>query len=381
VHNNVTTPRTKPLRIAWDNSLTQRNQTGSGVYAARLLEQLSRSNDICLEVFGDRQGISRPQSRLGRALGFAGSLAWIQGRLPFLLRGQTFDVLHSPAFITPVKSPCPKVVTIHDIAYLLYPSHFSLAWMTYMKTLMPLSVRSAAAIICGSENSRQDIIRAYGVAPHKVRVVPYGIDQRRFHPGAVLNSQWAAGLGIRDGYLLHVGALAERKNIPALLRAIANLRSHGKWGSRQLVLAGPAPPGMTGASAIYEAIQQLDLASSVVVAGHVPDEHIPGLYTHASALIMPSLYEGFGFPVLEAMSSGTPVIASNTSSLPEVAGDAALLVPPLDEQALADAIADVLECSTAADELRSKGLQRARQFSWKRTADETVKVYRSIASS
>jgi glycosyltransferase involved in cell wall biosynthesis len=253
--------------------------------------------------------------------------------------------------------------------------------MTYMKTFMPLAVKSAAAIICGSEHSRQDIIQAYRLPPDKVRVVPYGIDQQRFHPGAVLDSHWASGLGIRDGYLLHVGALAERKNIPALLRAIANLRSQGKWGSRQLVLAGPAPPGMTGASAVYETIQQLGLASSVVLAGHVPDDHIPGLYTHASALIMPSLYEGFGFPVLEAMSSGTPVIASNTSSLPEVAGDAALLVPPLDERALADAIANVLASSTTADELRSKGLQRARQFSWERTANKTLEVYRSVASS
>ncbi len=381
MHNNVTTPRTKPLRIAWDNSLTQRNQTGSGVYAARLLEQLSKSNDIHLEVFGDTPEVSRPQSRVRRAVSFAGSLAWIQWRLPSLLRGRSFDLLHSPAFIAPVKSPCPKVVTIHDISYLRYPSHFSLGWMTYMKTFMPLAVKSAAAIICGSEHSRQDIIQAYRLPPDKVRVVPYGIDQQRFHPGAVLDSHWASGLGIRDGYLLHVGALAERKNIPALLRAIANLRSQGKWGSRQLVLAGPAPPGMTGASAVYETIQQLGLASSVVLAGHVPDDHIPGLYTHASALIMPSLYEGFGFPVLEAMSSGTPVIASNTSSLPEVAGDAALLVPPLDERALADAIANVLASSTTADELRSKGLQRARQFSWERTANKTLEVYRSVASS
>ncbi len=137
---------------------------------------------------------------------------------------------------------------------------------------------------------------------------------------------------------------------------------------------------MTGASAVYQTIQQLDLASSVVLAGHVPDEHVPGLYTHASALIMPSLYEGFGFPVLESMASGTPVITSNTSSLPEVAGDAALLVPPHDELALADAIANVMECRTTAAELRRKGLQRARQFSWERTANETLEVYRSIAN-
>ncbi|HXA85905.1 MAG TPA: glycosyltransferase family 1 protein, partial [Candidatus Dormibacteraeota bacterium] len=353
------------LKVAWDNCFARRNETGTGVYAARLLDQFIHRPDLSIGVF-DGPASMRSEKTMLRAVQTAEYLLWTHARLPAILRKGGFDLLHAPAFIAPIKSPCPLVITIHDVMYLLYPSHFSRWWVTYMKTVMPLVVRSAAAIICGSEHSKRDIVKAYGLPPDKIHTIPYGVEHQRFHPAATLDTAWTRALGIRDGYLLHVGALAERKNIPTLLRAIANLRSRGKWGTRQLVLAGSAAPGMTGAAAVYETIRQLDLASSVVLAGHVPDEHVPGLYAHASALIMPSLYEGFGFPVLESMSSGTPVITSNTSSLPEVAGDAALLVPPHDEQALADAIAEIIECRTTAEELRTKGLQRARQFSWER---------------
>ena len=369
------------LKVAWDNGFAQRNETGTGVYAARLLDQFVNRPDLSIEVFERRPASQRSEKSLLRAFHATGDLLWTHIRVPAILRKRSFDLLHAPAYLAPIAAPCPVVITIHDVTYLLYPAHSARWWVTYMKIVMPITVKSAAAIICGSEHSKRDIVKAYGLTSDKVRVVPYGVDHQRFHPGVTLDADWASGLGIRDGYLLHVGALVERKNIPAILRAIADLRSRGRWGSRQLVVAGSAVPGMKGADAIRETIQQLDLSASVVLAGYVPDVHIPGLYAHASALVMPSLYEGFGFPVLESMAAGTPVITSNTSSLPEVAGDAALLVPPEDERALADAIADVIECRATAAELRSRGLQRARQFSWERTADETLRVYRSIAGS
>jgi glycosyltransferase involved in cell wall biosynthesis len=177
-----------------------------------------------------------------------------------------------------------------------------------------------------------------------------------------------------------VGELSHRKNIPALLRAVAHLRSSGKWGTRQLVLAGTEAPGMLGADEIHTTIRQLKLSANVVLAGRVPDEHLPGLYAQASLLVMPSLYEGFGFPVLEAMAAGTPVVASNTSSLPEVAGTSAILVAPDDTLALAEAISSVLERPQCAAELKAKGLAWAQQFNWQRTAAETLEVYRRIVS-
>jgi glycosyltransferase involved in cell wall biosynthesis len=291
------------------------------------------------------------------------------------------DLLHAPAFVAPSRTPCPVVVTVHDITYLLYPSHFSRWWVTYMQMVMPPAMKSAAAIICGSEHSKRDIAKTYGIAPDKVHVVPYGVDHERFHPGVTLDSDWARSLGLRDGYLLHVGTLSYRKNIPTLLQAVARLRAQGKWGNRQLVLAGSESRGMKGATEVFETIQKLDLGNSVVIAGHVPDEHVPGLYARSSILVMPSWYEGFGFPVLESMAVGTPVVASDTSSLPEVAADAAIFFPPHDDYALAGAIEDVLENRLVAEELRRKGLKRAGEFSWQRTAKQTAAIYRSVAKA
>jgi glycosyltransferase involved in cell wall biosynthesis len=272
------------------------------------------------------------------------------------------------------------VITMHDITYLLYPAHFARWWIRYMESVAPVTVRSAAAIICGSENSKRDLVEAYKISSAKVHVVPYGVDHQRFRPGAALDPEWARQAGIREGYVLHVGELSHRKNIPALLRAVAHLRSAGKWGTRQLVLAGAEAPGMLGADEIHTTIRQLELSADVVLAGRVPDEHLPGLYAQASLLVMPSLYEGFGFPVLEAMAAGTPVVASNTSSLPEVAGTAAILVAPDDTMALAEAISSVLEWPQCAAELKAKGLAWAKQFNWQRTAQETIEVYRGIVS-
>lgn len=368
----------KPIRLAWDNSFARRNLTGTGVYAARLLEHLAQEPDLAVECFTGWPNTARGGGIVRRTFQAAGSLAWVHLDLPTRLWMRGFDVLHSPAFIAPLASPCPAVITIHDIAYLLYPSHFPNSWIRYMKSVVPATVRSAAAIICGSEHSKRDIVKAYSLPAGKVHVVPYGVDHQRFHPSAVLDCSWARQSGIREGYVLHVGELSQRKNVPVLLRAVAHLRGRGKWDDRQLVLAGTEVPGMAGGDEIHETIRQLDLSTSVVLAGRVPDENLPGLYAKASLLVMPSLYEGFGFPVLESMAAGTPVVASNIASLPEVAGDAAILVSPHDVEGLANAIADVLVNPSLAEELRSKGLSRAQQFNWQRTAAETVQVYRSV---
>jgi glycosyltransferase involved in cell wall biosynthesis len=342
-----------------------------------LLEHLVQRTDLQIGVFKGWPNSERPDGRVMRALHLAGKMAWTQILLP--LRLNSFDVLHSPAFIAPIASPCPKVITIHDVTYLLYPSYFNSPWLWYMKSVMPATVKSAAAIICGSEHSRQDIARAYSLAPERIHAIPYGVDHQRFSPAAPLDQQWARAIGIRGDYVLHVGEISHRKNIPTLLRAIAQLRSRGKWNEMQLVLAGPDNAGMPGADEVRKTIKELDLASSVVLAGHVPDDHLSGLYSQARLLVMPSFYEGFGFPVLESMAAGTPVVASNTSSLPEVAGEAAILVSPSDELGLAGAIADVLGSPVAAADLRARGLVRAQKFSWQRTAAATMTVYRAVA--
>jgi glycosyltransferase involved in cell wall biosynthesis len=371
----------RTLKVAWDNCLARRDKGGTGIYAARLLEQLTHRNDLEIEVLKGWPIDPRGGKLVSRALRATGDLFWTHAYLPLLLSRQHFDLLHAPAFIAPVRSPCPVVLMIHDITYLLYPSHFARWWVAYLKSVMPPAMRSAAAIICPSENSKRDLTRVYHVACDRVHVIPNGVDLERFHPGVSLDATWADPLGIRDGYILHVGALASRKNIPVLLRTFAKLRSRPDWGARQLVLAGSEISGLAGAAEIYKTIEQLELAGSVILPGHVPDQHLPGLYAHAGVLVMPSLYEGFGIPILESMAVGTPVVASNSSSLPEVADGAAILVPPHDEDALGNAILEVIQNRTIAKEFRDKGLARAQQFTWERTAIETMAVYRAVARS
>jgi glycosyltransferase involved in cell wall biosynthesis len=369
----------RTLRVAWDNCLARRDKAGTGTYAARLLEQFTKRPELRMDVLNGwhlaGKGFAAAATRT------AGDLLWTHACLPALVWNHGADLLHSPAFIAPIVAPCPIVITIHDVTYLLYPSHFASWWTTYLKIVMPPAVRSASAIICGSENSKRDIARSYGIAPSKVRVVPYGVDHERFHPRATLDQQWAQALGIRAGYVLHVGTFSYRKNIPTLLRAVALLRNKGKWGERQVVLAGAQNLSLKGAPEVLATVRQLDLSGSVVLTGHTPDEHVAGLYAHASMLVMPSLYEGFGFPVLEAMSAGTPVLCSNSSSLPEVAGDAGILFPPEDQQALATAMQDLIERPSLAEELRRKGVEQARQFSWQRNAEQTIAIYRDVAGS
>jgi len=261
----------------------------------------------------------------------------------------------------------------------LYPHHFGRAWRAYLASHLPSTLRSASAIICVSESTRRDLLNHYEITGRKIHVVYNGLDHSRFHPGAKLDRQWARSIGIRIPYLLHVGAFLERKNIPVLLRAIGQLRSAGKFNDLQLVLAGKEAPGLLGAQAIDETLHELQLQGTVVKAGHVPDDKLAGLYAGARMLAMPSSYEGFGFPVLEAMAVGTPVITSNVSSLPEIAADAAMLIPPEDDQALANAIDILLGDRDLQERSRTKGLLQAQKFSWKRAAEETIAVYRAVS--
>jgi glycosyltransferase involved in cell wall biosynthesis len=375
----------RSLRVAWDNSLTRRNPTGSGVYADRLIRELTTKSNLCLEVFQGWDPAQRKPGEFGSqgiaARGFRAlsGLAWSHAYFPRLLRKGKFDLLHSPAFLVPFRCPCPSVATIHDVSFLIFPDHFERRWRTYMNLAMPLVLRLVSAVICVSENTKQDLLRFYNVASSKVHVVYDGVDHAVFYPGARVDPRWAQAVGLRKDYILHVGTLSKRKNIPTLLRAIALLRAKGKFENQQLVLAGPELSVLVGGAEIHESIRNLGLDDVVLLLGYVPDDQMPGLHAQAKLLVMPSIYEGFGLPVLESMASGVPVIASNSSCLPEVGGNAVLLVPPHDEPAWAEAIADVLMKPNVAEELRQKGLARAQKFSWWRAGEETLAVYHAIA--
>jgi glycosyltransferase involved in cell wall biosynthesis len=368
------------LRVAWDNSMAGRDRAGTGRYSAGVTTELRKNTGLDLEVISGPQRNGSAPGSLVRGAQIARDLLWYHCCLPHSLGHTHFDVFHGPAFVLPLWCPCPSVVTVHDLTTRIFSEHFDSRWRVYVNTLMPRVLSMASAIICVSEHTKADLLRFYRLSPNKVHVIYNGVDHERFHPRGALLSESITGLGIREGYLLHVGTLSYRKNISVLLRAIAHLRSQGVWDNRQLVLAGGGHRGLKGFHEISDNIRDLQLENIVVQAGYVPDANLPGLYAHAAILVMPSLYEGFGFPVLESMAVGTPVIASNTSSLPEVSRDAAILFPPQDYQGLSAAIEEVLRNKRLAEELRWKGFARAAEFTWQRTAEQTVKVYRSVSA-
>jgi alpha-1,3-rhamnosyl/mannosyltransferase len=364
------------LRIAWDNTSAGKDQAGTGTYASNLLKHLRARLGLGFEVF---DGIERERENnvIKRQITTAKQLFWYHWHFPRSLRGK-FDLFHGPAFFVPFRTPCPSVTTVLDLTPILFPHHFTFIARVYFRLALPYALKHASAIFCISEHSRQDLLKAYKVDPAKVHTVYPGVEHERFHPQVRLDRTWAESAGIKNKYVLHVGTLFYRKNVPVLLRAVARLRDAGSWGDRQLVLGGAEIRLLRGAEDIHATIDRLRLQDIVVLTGRVPSEHLPGLYAGAEVLVMPSIYEGFGFPVVEAMACGTPVICSNVSSLPEVAGEAALTFDPQDDAALAEHLGRVLADDALHAEMRRKGLEHAGTFRWERAAEQTEAIYRQV---
>jgi len=287
------------------------------------------------------------------------------------------DLLHALAFVTPLLSPCPAVVTVYDLSFLLYPESFKRFKRFYLGTFTRLSARKARRIITISESTKRDVVRLLGVSPEKVEVVYCGIDDA-FHP---LAEDQAAALrskrGLPERFVLFVGTIEPRKNIGRLIEAYARLRSASSRGVK-LVIGGAK--GWLYED-VFARVEELGLEGQVMFPGYIPASELPLWYNAAELFVYPSLYEGFGLPPLEAMACGTPVITANTSSLPEVVGEAGLTVDPLDVEGLAEAMRRVLGNEALQQEMRERGLQRAKGFSWMKTAQETMQVYKRAMES
>lgn len=231
----------------------------------------------------------------------------------------------------------------------------------------------ASRVIADSVATRQDLIKRLGLAPGKIVVVPLGVDHARFQPSvpAEAAQNVETMLGIRPPYILSLGTVEPRKNLRTLLQAYAKLETNAP----PLVIAGAKGWGDTK---LPDLVQSLGIGDRVKVLGYVPEETLPDLFSATQLFVYPSLYEGFGLPVLEAMACGAPVITSNVSSLPEVAGDAALLVDPESTDQLAGAIQRLIDDSGLRSELAQKGLARSASFTWEETARGTARVYTSV---
>jgi glycosyltransferase involved in cell wall biosynthesis len=296
--------------------------------------------------------------------------AWEQAALPAIATRRRAALLLNPANLAPVAFG-RNVVVIHDAAALREPDWYSRLYVAWQRAVLPAVAKRALHLVTVSQFSRTELIDLLGADPDRISVVPGGVDER-FRPEADPEPARAA-LGLTRPYVLTVGSLIARKNVAALDETARRLAAEGI----ELVAAGGGRPQFAPETPRTSPTAPQGVHSPTFGAprmlGHVPDEHLPGLYAGARAFVLPSLYEGFGLTVLEAMACGTPVVASDRGALPEVLGDAGRLVDPLDRGAIADAVLASLADDGAA------GVERARAFSWAGTAARMDTVLRHVA--
>jgi glycosyltransferase involved in cell wall biosynthesis len=300
---------------------------------------------------------------------------WTHLRLAWELKRRTPDVLFVPAHVLPLVCPVPALVTVHDLGYLHYPEAHRRFDRWYLGWTTRRHVRLAARIIADSQATRADLVRYYHADPARITVVYPGRDEslaRVDDPATVAAVK--ARYGISGDYLLYVGTLQPRKNLVRLVEAFAQIQNH----NLQLVLAGQK--GWLYADLLAR-VETLGLSGHVIFTGYVADDDKAALLSSATALIYPSLYEGFGLPVLEAMACRTPVLTSDVSSLPEVAGDAALLVNPLDTDAIAAGMARLVADAGLRHSLVERGSLQIRQFSWAKAARQVLEALESIPAA
>jgi len=296
---------------------------------------------------------------------------WQAAVFPFLVRRYGPDVVHLPNTIFTVGLGRRVVVTFHDVAEFTFPEKFDTFRARVRRVAAWAAARTAGRIVAVSDFTKGEMVRFLGLRPERITVVLEGATAT---PRTGLNAEAIRGkYSLRGDYLLYVGQIEKTKNVEGMVRAFARIRA--ALGPCDLILVGKTGNAY---ETVMSTIRDLDLGSVVRHLGYVPEDDLPGLFTSAKALVFPSLVEGFGLVMLEAMAYGVPVIASNAGSLPEVAGDAAVLVPPGDERALSDAMARVVRDDGLRESLSRKGQARASQFSWSRAARQMLGVYESL---
>jgi glycosyltransferase involved in cell wall biosynthesis len=299
-------------------------------------------------------------------------------RVPVYLTYELFrrpvDVLHVQ-YTAPPFCRVPVIVTIHDLAFERMPETFTRRGSFQLKLTVRRTAKKAARVATVSEYSRQDLLDIYKLPPEKVVVTYNGVESSFTPRPSVPNEaeEVRRRFGVSRDFLLAVGSLQPRKNLVRLIRAYARLRSERENFSPQLVIVGRK---LWLASEIFDEVKRQRWADDVILTGYVADEDLPALYRAARAFVYPSLFEGFGLPPLEAMACGTPVVTSDISSLPEIAGDAALLIDPNDEHALANALIEIMNNDRLRAELREKGIAQAKKFTWRDAAEKTLRLYR-----
>jgi glycosyltransferase involved in cell wall biosynthesis len=368
------------VRIAIDAHSVGNQLAGNESYAVNLIEALAeidRANQYTLYVTRqsavDRFTDRWPNFQVKRTLPHT-PLVRIPLTLSRELRRHPVDLLHVQ-YTAPPLAPCPIVVTIHDLSFEHLPHTFKKRSWIQLRATVRQTARRAAHIITISDHSKQDIANTYCIEADRITVTPLAAppNMARVTDDAQLRTV-PAKYGIARDYILSLGSLQPRKNLVRLIEAYSILRSERREASYpQLVIAGKR--GWLDKETM-RAARQSSFAHDIVFTGYVADEDLGAIYSAAMCFVYPSYFEGFGLPVVEAMQCGVPVVAGNVTSLPEVVSGAGVLVNPFDVQALANAIAKIVQNRDLRTELASRGMARARAFTWKRTAELTLEVYK-----
>jgi glycosyltransferase involved in cell wall biosynthesis len=300
-----------------------------------------------------------------------------QIRIPLALRRERVTLFHAPHYVLPPLVRCRSVVTIHDCIHLMFPQYLpNRLALAYARTSIVLAARRATRVLTVSESSKRDILRFVDIPAAKIDVIYNAYDERfGFEPHEADVVRVRERYQLHDEFVLYAGNVKPHKNLERLIEAFHLVRKRG-LDHLKLVLIGDE---ISKYAALRRAVHAHQLHKYVRFLGYMPEETLAVLYRLAGVFVFPSLYEGFGLPPLEAMASGTPVVTSNVSSLPEVAGDAAVLVDPYHPESIADGIERVLCDHALRRELRAKGLSRARQFSWEASVGRVREIYGETA--
>jgi len=371
------------MRIAID--VRKLNDYGVGTYVRNLVEQLARIDHATEYVLVCKPDDVKLSDRLGpnfRAVADSSGQYSVREQIsiPAHLFRTSPHLFHTPHYVLPALTPCRSIVTIHDCIHLIFPQYLQgRIARIYARSAFWTTIHRANRILTVSEASKRDILRFFPIAPEKVTVV-YNAIANHFYdePSEEKMAQVRERYQLHERFVMYAGNVKPHKNLKRLIEAFALLRQKSTYDDLQLLITGSE---ISRYAPLRRAVHHYNLHKHVRFLGYQPEQTLAVLYRLAEVFVFPSLYEGFGLPPLEAMASGTPVVVSNASSLPEVVGDAGVLIDPYDVTSIADGIRQVLDDSALRDSLKTLGIARARLFSWPASVKRIRGIYQEIVDA
>jgi glycosyltransferase involved in cell wall biosynthesis len=370
------------MKIGVEGRTLQGKRYGVARYLVNLLRNLTQidlDNEYLVYLSNEIEplGFNNPNLDF-KIIRMRPGILWRHMRLPMTMRADGVDLHFSPAYMLPLVKVCPSIVVVHDITFKVHPEWFSADRRFLFDGIFWREVRRAERIVTVSEHSKKDIVECLTVDPGRVVVIREAADET-FRPvqDEEKLSDIRERLGLSEGFIFTVGSIHTRRNLERLIEATASAGRDFGIDPMLLIVGTPAP--FSPPVDIQGTAQRCGIQDKVIHAPYVSEEDLLLLYNACGLFAYPSLYEGFGLPVIEAMACGTPVVCSNTTSIPEVAGQAVIYFDPTNVEEMADAIGRGLTDHALREELARKGRERASSFSWRRAAEETLAVFNQVA--